>query len=309
MNITDRTYNQLKTDFRSEAVAANILRFYDHQAQIVLQKIGLNDRARVKDIKTIKKTFEHDGEETLIIETFREGIYDYLPEGIFHPPSLGVPGTNVDSAVREIQRQRRVEDEARRFFQPFEQEFFYTHISALLKEAEFDADSDTDALLEFASELWPILKKLEPASAKVLVNILPFIHEVRGNKNWLERFLSAFLEVPVEIVFVPNQLGAGDDEESITALGEARLGITLIPTGPHTDGNRNWQIRIGTIPYEELARYVPGSSFRELLAELYEFFVPLSAAVEEHFITQKQQDSFVISTKAETSRLGYATFI
>ena len=67
-----------------------------------------------------------------------------------------------------------------------------------------------------------------------------------------------------------------DDKEGVTALGNARLGVTFIPTGKHMDGDRNWMINIGTIPYDEIHRYIPGSSFRELLRELYDFFTPVS---------------------------------
>ena len=309
ISYSDTKYNQLQTDYRVEAVAANILKFYNADANIVIKRIGLNDRAYLKDIKGIN-TYLHDlNEEDVIIETYREGIYDYMPEGIFHPPSLGISSKNVDSVVREMRKQKLIEDDARKFFQPFELEFFYTHVSALLKESEFDSESKTDSMLDFAIELWPVLQKIEPESAKILVNILPFMHEVRGNKAWIERFLSAFLKVPVEILFVPNTIAAQDDIEGITALGNARLGITLIPMGKHMDGDRNWQINIGTIPYDELHKYVPGSTFRKLLTELYDFFVPVSVKVYEKFITEKDPHSFVINAGKETSRLGYSTFI
>lgn len=309
ISYSDTKYNQLQTDYRVEAVAANILKFYNEDANIVIKRIGLNDRAYLKDIKGIS-TYLHDlNEEDVIIETYREGIYDYMPEGIFHPPSLGISSKNVDSVVREMRKQKLVEEDARKFFQPFELEFFYTHVSALLKESEFDSESKTDSLLDFAIELWPVLQKIEPESAKILVNVLPFMHEVRGNKAWIERFLSAFLKVPVEILFIPNTIAAQDDIDGITALGNARLGITLIPMGKHMDGDRNWQINIGTIPYDELQNYVPGSTFRKLLTEIYDFFVPVSVKVYEKFITEKDPHSFVITSGKETSRLGYSTFI
>ncbi|WP_407478367.1 hypothetical protein [Elizabethkingia anophelis] len=123
-SFTDRKYNQLQTDFRVEAVAANILKYYDTQANIYIKRIGLNDRAYLKDIKGITTSSYDLDEENIIIETYREGIYDYLPEGIFHPPSLGASSTNIDSVVREIRKQKAVEDDARKFFQPFELEFF-----------------------------------------------------------------------------------------------------------------------------------------------------------------------------------------
>lgn len=309
ISISGKRYNQLQTDFRVEAVAANILKYYNPEANILIKRIGLNDRAYLKDIKGITSSFYDLDEENIIIETYREGIYDYMPEGIFHPPSLGISSKNVDSVVKEMRKQKLVEEEARNFFQPFELEFFYTHVSALLKESEFDAESKTDSLLEFAIELWPILQKINIDSAKVLINLLPFIHEVRGNKTWIERFLSAFLRVPVNITFIPNHIEAQDDKDGITALGNARLGMTLIPMGKHMDGDRNWQINIGTIPYEELHNYIPGDPFRQLLTELYDFFVPVSVKIFENFITEKDAKSFRIDAKTEGNRLGYSTFL
>lgn len=309
ISISGKRYNQLQTDYRVEAVAANILKYYSPEANILIKRIGLNDRAYLKDIKGISSSFYDLDEENIIIETYREGIYDYMPEGIFHPPSLGISSKNVDSVVREMRKQKLVEEDARKFFHPFELEFFYTHVSALLKESEFDSESKTDSLLDFAIELWPILAKIDVDSAKVLVNLLPFIHEVRGNKDWIERFLSAFLRVPVEITFVPNNIEAQDDKEGITALGTARLGITLIPMGKHMDGDRNWKINIGTIPYQELHHYIPGSAFRQLLTEIYDFFVPVSVKIFENFITEKDANSFMIDMKKDTNRLGYSTFL
>ncbi len=299
----------MQTDFRVESVAANILKYYNPEANIYIKRIGLNDRPYLKDIKGINSSFYDLEEEDIEIETYREGIYDYLPEGVFHPPSLGISSKNVDGIVREMRKQKIIEEDARKFFQPFELEFFYTHVSALMKESEFDAESKTDAMLDFAIEIWPILQKINAESAKILVHILPFIHEVRGNKTWLANFLTSFLQVPVDISFVPNSIENEDDVQGVTALGTARLGITLIPMGKHMDGDRNWKINIGTIPYHLLDRYIPGSTFRGLLTEIYDFFVPVSVKIFENFITEREPDSFIIKNNSETNRLGYSTFL
>ena len=309
ISVSGKKYNQLQTDFRVESVAANILKYHNTGANILIKRVGLNDRAYLKDIKEINSTYYDLDEENIVIETHREGIYDYLPEGLFHPPSLGISSKNVDSVVREMRKQKIVEDDARKFFQPFELEFFYTHVSALLKESEFDSESKTDSLLEFSTELWPLLEKIDVHSAKILLNLLPFIHEVRGNKAWIEKFLTAFLQVPVLISFIPNNIEAQDDNEGITALGTARLGITLIPMGKHMDGDRNWKITIGTIPYAQIDQYVPGSPFRQILTEIYDFFVPVSVKVFEEFVTEKDYNSFIIGAQNDTSRLGYSTFL
>ena len=301
--------NKLQTDFRVEAVAANILNYHNSNSSIFIKRVGINDRAYLKDIKEISTSYHDLDEDAIIIETYREGIYDYLPEGIFHPPSLGTSIKNVESTVKEIRKQKKIEDNARNFFQPFEQEFFYTQITALLKEAEFDTHSKTQALLEFAREIWPILEKIDDKTAQILLHTLPFLHEVRGKKNWIEQFLTSFLNAPVNISFVPNIIDQKDDKENITALGQARLGITLIPSGKHMDGERNWKISIGPIPYEEVPKYVHGHKFRDLLHEIYDYFVPITVKIHENFITEKEEKSFTLQAENNTNRLGYSTFL
>ncbi len=309
-HISELKYNKLGTDFKIESVAANLLKYYNDSSSIFIRRIGINDRPYLKDIKNIYSTYYGLDNETIIMETYRESIYDYLPEGLFHPPSLGTASNRgVESVVKEIRRQKEVEENARNFFQPFEQEFFYTEVSALLKETEFDIADKSDTLIQTFTELWPLLKQVDLETAKVFFYILPFLHEVRGNKRWIERFLTAFLNVKVAIDFVPNVINNNEDELGISSLGNAKLGITLIPNGKHMDGERNWQITVGSIPYDQIHKYVPGTPFRELLQNIYDYFVPINVKIEEKFITEKRDDSFIINAMENTNRLGFSTYI
>lgn len=309
-HISELNYNKLGTDFKIESVAANLLKYYNSSSSIFIKKIGINDRPYLKDIKNIYSTYYGLDNETIIMETYRESIYDYLPEGLFHPPSLGnVAGRGVDSVVKEIRKQKEVEENARIFFQPFEQEFFYAEVSALLKETEFDIADRSDTLVVTLSELWPLLNKVDAETAKVFFYILPFLHEVRGKRRWIERFLTAFMNVKAEIHFVANVIDENEDLSEICSLGDAKLGITFIPAGKHMDGDRNWQITIGPIPYDQIHKYVPNSIFRELLKNIYEYFIPVNVKIKEKFITEKRNDSFIINTSANTNRLGFSTYI
>ncbi len=144
----DMHYNKLQTDFKAEAVAVNLLKYHRAVSNIFIERIGINDRAYLKDIKSISSQYLGFDEEVLSIKTYREGIYDYLPEGIFHPPSLNTSRKNIENVVNEIRKQKKVEEDARKFFQPFELEIFFTEIGALLKEQDFDLASETDSLLK-----------------------------------------------------------------------------------------------------------------------------------------------------------------
>ncbi|WP_292008966.1 type VI secretion system baseplate subunit TssG, partial [Chryseobacterium sp.] len=303
-------YNKLQTDFKAEAVAVNLLKYYRAVSNIFIERIGINDRAYLKDIKSISSSYLGFDEEVITIETYREGVYDYLPEGLFHPPSLSTSRKNVESVVKEIRKQKKVEEDARKFFRPFELEIFFTEISSLLKEYDFDIASDTDTLLETISELWPLLNMLDKQSAYIFIHILPFFHQIRGDKRWFERCMTAFLQVPVEVTFTPNVVDdIGKDDDSML-LGNSSLGVTYITSGKHMDGQRNWVVNIGPIPYSDVKKYIPGNPFRKVLQALYDYFLPVSVDVEENFITEKKDYSFLLEDdERNTCRLGYSTFL
>ncbi len=309
-NIVDMHYNKLQTDFKAEAVAVNLLKYHRAVSNIFIDRIGINDRAYLKDIKSISSSYLGFDEEVFTIETYREGIYDYLPEGIFHPPSLGASRKNVETVVREIRKQKRVEEDARKFFKPFELEIFFTEISSLMKESDFDISSDTDALLNTVSELWPLIKMMDKQNAYIFIYILPFFHQIRGNKKWFERCMSAFLQIPVHVTFSPNVIERVEEHDDSMLLGNSRLGVTYIPSGSHMDGQRNWVVNIGPIPYGEMKKYIKGNMFRKVLQAMYDYFLPVNVEVEENFITEKQEYSFALDNdERNASRLGYSTFL
>ncbi len=309
-NIVDMNYNKLQTDFKAEAVAVNLLKYQRTVSNIFIERVGVNDRAYLKDIKSISSSYLGFDEEVFTIESYREGIYDYLPEGLFHPPSLGASRKNVDTVVREIRKQKRVEEDARKFFRPFELEVFFTEISALLKESEFDITSNTDALLETVSELWPLIDMLDKQSAYIFIHILPFFHQIRGDKRWFERCMTAFLQVPVKVTFSPNVIDGIEKNDDSMLLGNSKLGVTYIPSGRHMDGQRNWVVNIGPIPYADMKKYIPESPFRKVLQTLYDYFLPVTVDIEENFVTEKLEYSFCLEDdERNASRLGYSTFL
>ncbi|RMZ58245.1 hypothetical protein D1632_11480 [Chryseobacterium nematophagum] len=309
-NVVNMKYNKLQTDFKAEAVAVNLLKYHRKVSDIFIERIGIKDRAYLKDIKNISSNYWGFDEEILTIETYREGIYDYLPEGLFHPPSLGTSRRNIETVVKEIRKQKRVEEDARKFFRPFELEIFYAEVNALMTEINFDVANDSDTLLDTINELWPLIKMLDRQNAYIFIHILPFFHHIRGDKAWFEKCMTAFLQVPVNVTFVPNIINNIEDYDHSMLLGNSRLGVTYIPSGKHMDGQRNWVINVGPIPYQDMEKYVPESPFRKILQAIYDCFLPLTVDIKENFITEKKEYSFSLENdNKNANHLGYSTFL
>lgn len=302
-------FNNLNTDYKAEIVALNLIKIYKELDQIFLKRLGSNNRSFKKDIESISTSVHEFDETSVSIETFRESIYDYLPEGIFHTPTLGKAYDNIDQVVSQIKKQKEIEDNARKLFEPFELETYFAELRALHVENQYDILDESNLLIETISELWPLLSELDSQTARVFIYLLPFFHSVRGNKKWFEKCLMAFLKVPVNITFVPNIIKNTDTVSDFAGNSDPQLGLSTILSGDHMDGQRNWCINIGPIPYDVLDKYVPQSGLRKLLDRLYDFCIPLNIEVIEEFITEKEEESFRLSDDRNTSILGYSTFL
>ncbi len=305
---TQLDYNDLYTDYKAEVVALNLMKYYREVDDIFIKRLGNNNRSFHKDVKNVVPHFYELEEKVVFIETYREGIYDYLPEGVFHPPSLGDIRKGIDNIIAQIQKQKKIEHNARKFFQPFELEVYYMELKALLVECDYDITSHSDLLMDTISELWPLLRSLDRDTARIFIYLLPYFHAVRGNKTWFEKCLSAFLQVNITITFTPNQINDIEEVSGSLVLSGMQLGISSILSGPHFDGERNWAISIGPIPYESLNHYMPQAQLRQLLQIIYSYCLPATIKIEEHFITEQKQESFLLNNK-NNSRLGYSTFL
>jgi len=301
--------NELETDFKAEVVAASLLQYNIVPERIFVKRIGINNRARNKDIISLRKDVFTFNEEHIIIETNRESIYDYLPEGIFHSPTLGGLGKHIEDIIEQVRKQKKAEQDGRKFFVPFELEAYYTELAALQFENSLGQKGSNNELLDILGELWPLLQELDTESAKIFIHLLPFFHEARGSKIWFEKWMTAFLGVPVLITYSANRVAEPENIEELL-LSKTMLGINTLLCGSHTDGNKNWQINIGPVTANEVHKYIPGSPFNNLLQTMYSYCLPATVVCEQHCITQPAATSFTLPPiHLNENFLGYTTFI
>lgn len=118
------------------------------------------------------------------------------------------------------------------------------------------------------------------------------------------------MKIPVHIVFLPNKVDDIQEVSEYLVLSQMYLGQSLVLSGSHWDGERNWGIYYGAIPYQDLEHYMPDAVLRQLLITLYDYCLPVGVKVEEFFIVEPQEISFTLqNTQMNTNRLGYSTFI
>lgn len=306
--IHEAGYNDLNTDYKAEIIAYNIWKNYKGINGVFLKRLGSHPRSFHKDVKRIRPEYIDVKEKIVSVESYREGIYDYLPEGIFHPPSLKKARQNITEVVEQIRYEKRVEQKGRMFFQPFELEVYFSHLKALDLADSFDGIDKRDQFLNMLEELWPLLKLLDDKNARIFACLLPYFHASRGKKHWLEKCLSAFLKIPVNISFTPNKIIEFDHLSTAFVVGEMRLGLTCVLAENHFDGEKNWKFTLGPIAYEELHLYAKGSPLMTLLNTIYEYCLPITTIAIEELVTLKNEHSFRVGNK-NNSVLGYSTYL
>ncbi|MDH7464172.1 hypothetical protein QEG73_22940 [Chitinophagaceae bacterium 26-R-25] len=301
---------QLDSDVTAELFATLLFEGNEDLSLIILDRLGGNMRPQTKDVHKVRQTagqYYHDKLLT-VIESYRESLYEELPEYFFHPPTLGGMGTPVDEVVEEIKKQNKVEEDARKFFKPFEQESLYLQMMALNQELVYEKKSLNGDLLNLFKQGWPIIQKLPADCALPFIYILPILYHVKGNKDWTEKCISYITGLPVTIT---------DDYEPLRidrslpgfVVGKSRLNIDTSIGGQLTDGLFEWKIAIGPVPQHYTANVLPGSGFEELVNYLIECFTPIQVNASWHIVTQKEGDTFLDNSDKNAARLGYSFYL
>jgi hypothetical protein len=132
--------NELFTDYKAVAHAADLIeRKIIDADRIEIIPLGPDKRAFAKDIEDTTAYYsEKRRHERIRISTNREGLYDMLPEGLFHRPPTGSAGMDEESMIKDIRDRREEEKEARLFFTPFDAEINYVRIMTELYENMLD---------------------------------------------------------------------------------------------------------------------------------------------------------------------------
>lgn len=304
---TNQPVNRIDTDYRAEVIAAILLeeanRPLDH---LLLNRTPSIARPHTKDIASIRQEPGYDGIKKWILESHREGLYEMLPEHLFHEPTLGSLQSAEEEILIRIRKQRTEEAKARTFFSPFEQEITYLNILMYVQELRI-CKTESDDLIHIFEAAWPFLRTIEPSAARMFIHILPFLHQVKGNFHWAEHYISLFASVPVTIRECAGMLPPLADDSAYT-LGNQALGDTMLLYGPASTGELDLEICIGPVPAAQIERYLPGAPFNAVLEALYRHLIPFHKAYTQKIIPETTAQTFVLNDTS-LNVVGYTAYL
>ncbi len=328
MKLTDyaNEINSLHTDVRLEVMLAELYNGgLDPRTDVLVYPSGLFERSYRRDVGAVKvghadallqelPDVDESRRTYLNIEVHRDGLYDYLPEGLFHQPVNR--GRDQKEVFDDIDEQARRKQAARQFFQPFEQEFFLQRTMLELEERKYQINEENlrrndqgDVLRQF----WGISANLlNTRQLHNLLHLLPLAHRLTQNRTLVTECFEVILGVPVQLRTIPPLIHlielAPDDEPVSNELSRAELGNFSLE-GAYQDTMPAVEISIGPLDKRQLNDFLVGGRSRAVLDLLIGYFLPAELDVVDHLITDDDNSFLVLSDDDPTAVLGVASYI
>jgi len=304
--------NQIDTDFKAVTLAAELIEQGDIAADsIVILPLGPKKRAYAKEISSINNySSVYRNRQMLAININREGLYDMLPEGLFHQSPASSIMITEEAMIKDIVTRREEEKQARLFFAPFETELYHIRTVVELYESRLDKKSDYDELVNIFLKEWREFKCFTNQQMVILMHVLPVIHEQRNNLNFISNVLSIMFKGDFELRYeVKDAVQSTNETEHLaTKLGAGILGVNFI-AGQLFEPEEELMITIGPVTASQMLNYLPGTRNAEALDVLLSYFIPLQTNVNTIFNVGADYKKTVLGFEQENSCLGFTTYL
>lgn len=305
----DKQANTIDSDYKSELVAANLVEQGYDLDRIVITREGAARRGFAKDIENIQIQFsQYDLLDYLYINANKEGIYDILPEGLFHQSTHTKKNKDKEDVLDDIKLHRQKEFFARMFFRPLEIEVDRMLVEANLFETRYDKKISNPDFVNVFIQYWPILKLLKRKQAIFFMHAVSVLHTIRNRYHEIEISISSILDVPVTITEV--KMPAKEANRYFESkIGDTYLGTDWVLGKCFDDGKYDLHITIGPISAKEMEFFLETATGNTLLDYLCKLFLPTDVFIEKEFKILPNDADFLLSSDERITYLGINTFI
>ena len=308
--------NHLDTDLRLEVIGNELLEKGISVDQILVSPLGEFFRGFSRDVVELNLVEDGLGNPVYYqIKTSRNGIYDGLPQNIFHDIQDDILDENDPDSVELVKRNRKEEEAARRFFQIVEKEMYRLLLFFEKEERKTIIGTSEFSQHEIFLRLWSELRGLESKYIIPLMQILPLVTKYQSDLDQVERFLQFLLGVPVQIV-VDTEPRVYDLPANYSTLGDLYLGGEIVLNGKITDYDPTFILKIGPLEASLLEEFMPGMPASQALDVFSQYYFPIQSNVLIQFILVEKSRTVLLRSEKATqgqnpikARLGISAFL
>ena len=300
---------RLPVDIRAEVVLADLIEYGLNPDDLVMYSMGLSKRTFHRDIESVELLKAIGDRSTkLNVELNREGIYDALPEGLFHQPTNRKPNKSKEETLTEIRIQKGKEKAARKFFLPLEQEFFRQRILLETEERALLSNDENTAQDELFIDFWQIPAIFDERQIVNLSYLLPIAHKIAGNEDLTALCMSCILGNEISLNEAePFTFSGKEIPES--RLNQISLGADFVIGDTYQEMIPATEIAIGPLTKTQLLDYLPNGKKTQMLAFLQNYFIPFEADTLTSLQVQEIEKDFLLNDSPADARLGYSCFL
>lgn len=271
MPILGKYDNARFTLLRAEALCADLLDNGFSFDNLVLRPAGTFRKSFRTDFTITDQKEVTDEELEIIIN--RDGLYDRLPEGLFHQTRGNSKTADVESMVQEHRRFKEEEKHARRFFQPIEQEFYRFAVMVEQEERALNKGLYEGSVEELFCEFWEITTDLPAQAASRLCRIMPWAGRIKGDMELTAKALE--LVIGKAVTVERKEVMTAYFMDDVINLGEFELGVDSVAGAGYADFSVNWIFSVSGIDNNEIVQYLEDAPYGKLLRRFEDLFIPL----------------------------------
>ncbi len=311
MKDQDAIYNriiQLGADIRLEIILAELLADSLSLKDVIVSNNSLFSRTFHRDIEKTEQVELHASKKKkFCFVVNREGLYDRLPEDLFHQPSDTQKNLDKEKLLKEIRFQNEIEKSARQFFQPLEQEFYRLRLKLEMEERKFLFETNGDLNTELIDELWNLPDIFDAPQKSSLGLLMPLLNKIAGDTGFLSFLMSLISGDRVEV----SQSAPGRHKvDDAPLLGNSRLGIDTVLDGELESCIPSYLVRIFPEKTDRLTDYLPGGEKMKMNEFFCTLLLPLENDINFELDLSSASLSFVLENEKDSvGRLNYSTVI
>lgn len=269
-----------------------------HEDDIIIKNKSTFKRSHRRDILDFGNVDE-DGK--LHINLSRNGLYDHLPEGLFHTKDTS-KGSIGFSELRKTYKEE--ESKARHFFSPLENEFFSQKLKIESKEQDL-LNNFLNLEDEFLIKFWKVDASIPKKYLLKLLKLLPYSYKIAGDLELTSLCLENIINKKVKIkkVYSPKttfkrKLNSTDNYLGTSFTLTNKKDSILQPV---------YQVEIGPVLEDNIEDYLQKDGFTKFLNVFYDYFFPIEVEIKTSFKVNLK-DGFLLSKEKEPI-IGLTTLI
>lgn len=315
-NLFQNEINGVSTDFRAEVVAAEMIENNTPIDQVLIIPLGAFSRPQNKDVEGIdEEVSEYDKKEYTLIKTHKEGLYDKLPEGLFHSPISYASDKTEQQVIEAIKRHRLEEKAARKFFLPFDVSLNNVRVQITLYENQLDKKFHFNQLVNIFAPYWEIFQFLDVTQANIFLQFLPIINRMRDDWRAIETFFEFIFSAPAKLKMRNQRKQIKTDEDSTVycAVGQGTLGVDLT-TGDYIEGGEfvEMVIAFGPLSAKQVSDFTGGAGQEKIVYLLCDYLLPADLDFVIEYELAKSDRVFCLPEKGEAANnceMGVSSYL